>query len=124
MRYDCSDLIGLPYKLGSDGSNGTIDCIHMVYAALRRMGIKTPQFNPTWYNASARVIYRDLKAWGRQINSPQYDGDVLLILEAGRPIFAVAWETGIIYINQQTEKVAWSTEQAFTRYRCFRTKEI
>ncbi len=46
---DCADLVGMRYKLGADGSNGEIDCIHLVYTVLERLGIPTPAFNDGWY---------------------------------------------------------------------------
>ena len=103
----CADLIGLPYELGADGSNGKIDCIHLVYAALKDMGISTPVFNPDWYEASWRGIARDLLLWGRRVKEASYDGDVILLQQDSKA-FAVTWSQGVLYINRQMQRVAWS----------------
>lgn len=107
---DCSDLIGLRYRLGADGTNGEIDCIHLVLLALDRMGIPRPEVNPQWYDERPFLICRDLLRWGKRIEQPQYDGDVML-LRTERPTFAVAWQTGMLYINQPAEVVSWCRMQ-------------
>ena len=66
---DCSDLIGLPYRLGADGSDGHIDCIHLCYVALERMGIDAPAFKQSWYEASKWEVCRDLMRWGFGLKS-------------------------------------------------------
>lgn len=119
---DCSDLIGLRYRLGADGSNGEIDCIHMVYTVLDRLKIATPPFNPAWYDAGWRQIARDLLSWGHRVDFPAYDGDTLLFRQ-DLASFAVAWQTGILYINPQTERVNWCLVSSVTGYRCFRSRE-
>ena len=53
--YDCGDLVGRPYRLGADGSGKEIDCIHLCYVALERMGIKAPAFKQSWYTDSKVV---------------------------------------------------------------------
>ena len=95
------DLIGRPYRLGADGTgpDGAIDCIHLVYVVLERMGIPTPEFQADWYNQSVRQYGRDLLKWGTRVDEPQYDGDVLL-LDQGDPVFAVVWSKGCLYINK------------------------
>lgn len=118
---DCSDLIGMPYELGADGSNGKIDCIHLCYTVLDRIGIAAPPFNPAWYDSGKHRILRDLLKWGYRIPAPKYDGDILLLPEQ-HWAFAVTWQTGVLYINQRTQAVAWSLARAFTKPRCFRTK--
>jgi cell wall-associated NlpC family hydrolase len=50
---DCADLVGLRYRLGADGSDGEIDCIHLVYTVLERLDIARPEFNDDWYSASS-----------------------------------------------------------------------
>jgi hypothetical protein len=117
--YVCADLIGLNYELGSDGSNGKIDCIHLVYAALADLGIPTPPFKSSWYTASWRAIARDLLKWGRRIDEAAYDGDIIL-LHQDRKAFAVTWSQGALYINRQMEKVAWSPLTALPPYTAFR----
>lgn len=117
--YGCDDLIGKSYCLGADGSDGAIDCIHMVYTALADCGIPTPAFKPGWYDASWRSIARDLLAWGRRVPQATYDGDVLL-LKQDRKAFAVAWSQGVLYINEQTQKVAWCRIEQVSDYYAFR----
>jgi len=109
------------YRLGADGTNGEIDCIHMVYAVLDHLGIDTPPFNPSWYEASKWQVVRDLMAWGDRAVEPLYDGDILLLAQDSWA-FAVTWQTGILYINRHLERVAWSSVQSVGRHHCFRTK--
>jgi hypothetical protein len=117
----CVDLIGRPYRLGADGTDddGAIDCIHMVYFALDDMGIPTPEFDLHWYKASKYEIAKSLLRWGRRIPKASYNGDVLL-LRQDRPIFAVAWSQGALYVNPTTEKVAWCRIEALLTYHAFR----
>lgn len=116
-----NDLIGKPYELGADGSGAAIDCIHMVYKALESLGIKTPPFNADWYTASNHSILRDLLRWGYRVDSPAYDGDV--VLSKQRPAaFAVTWQTGLLYINQDLKAVAWCPIGSLPIQYCFRTK--
>ena len=117
---DCSDLIGLRYRLGADGSGGEIDCIHLVYVVLERLGIGTPELQPDWYTASWRTIARALLTWGKAVNQAEYDGDVLLLMQDTKA-FAVTWQTGILYINSQLGRVAWCPTSSITNYRCFRS---
>lgn len=118
---ECSDLIGLRYRLGADGTNGEIDCINLVYEVLRRCQIPTPTFKLEWYESDWRSIARDLLLWGRRIPEPAYDGDVLLIRQDAKA-FAVTWQSGILYINRQTEKVNWCTLRALSGQPCFRSR--
>ena len=118
---DCSDLIGMPYRFGADGSDGHIDCIHLCYQALERMGIDAPPFKQSWYEASKWEVYRDLMRWGLRVKKPAYDGDILLLPQQSWA-FAVTWQKGILYIGPMTQKVQWSLVRAFTTYHCFRTK--
>ena len=60
---DCADLVGLRYRLGADGSDGEIDCIHLVYTVLERLDIARPEFNEDWYSASSYKVLRDLLRW-------------------------------------------------------------
>jgi len=116
---DCSDLIGLRYRLGADGTGGEIDCIHLVLTALDRMAIPRPAVNPEWYGERRFLICRDLLRWGKRIEQPQYDGDVIL-LRTERPTFAVAWQTGMLYINQTSEVVGWCPIKHLPSYHGFR----
>lgn len=121
MQSDCSDLIGLRYRLGADGTGGEIDCIHLCYKALERMGIDPPPFKQAWYECGKWEICRDLLGWGFRVQKPEYDGDILLLPQQSWA-FAVTWETGILYVNRTNERVQWSTAQPFMTCPCFRTK--
>jgi cell wall-associated NlpC family hydrolase len=117
--YGCVDLIGMRYRLGGDGTAREIDCINMVYIALRDMQIETPPFDQSWYNASWRTIARDLLRWGRRVPSATYDGDVIL-LRQDRTAFAVTWSQGALYINEQNQQVAWCPLTALPPHVAFR----
>lgn len=117
------DLIGKPYRLGADGSDpdGALDCIHLVYTVLDRLGIATPMFDPSWYDGNKIQILRALLRWGVRIDRPQYDGDVLLLPQAAAT-FAVSWSHGCLYINQHLMAVAWCPLLDRPNCRCFRMK--
>jgi hypothetical protein len=97
---ECSDLIGRPYTYGG------FDCIHLVYEVLERMEIPTPPFDDHWYEGNRIQISRALLTWGKRIDRPTYDGDVVLLSDE-QLAFAVVWQAGILYINQRVEAVAW-----------------
>lgn len=115
------DLIGRPYRLGADGTDDEIDCIHLVYTVLERLGIQTPPFDSHWYSASRTRIARDLLRWGRRIESPAYDGDVALLPQEAAA-FAVTWQNGLFYINRDLGKVAWCPIGTALKCHCFRTR--
>ena len=117
------DLIGKPYRLGADGTDpdGALDCIHLVYTVLGRLGITTPEFDPSWYDGNKVQILRALLRWGDRVEQPQYDGDVLLLPQTAAT-FAVSWSQGCLYINQHLKAVAWSPFPVHPSCRCFRTK--
>lgn len=117
------DLIGKPYALGADGSGNAIDCIHLVYAVLDRLAIATPAFNNAWYQAGSRHILRDLLIWGVRISVPRYDGDVVLLHQTP-VVFAVTWQSGLLYINKDLKAVAWCPIGTMPILYCFRTKSI
>ena len=96
----------MPYRLGANGRDGEIDCIHLTYAVLRELKIDTPPFRDDWYTASKWSIARDLHRWGRRIQRPIIDGDVLLLAE--ERAFAAAWQSGILFITRTSNRVAWS----------------
>jgi hypothetical protein len=121
VACSCSDLIGRPYRLGADGSGDEIDCIHLVYEVQRRLGIAMPPFNAGWYEAGKWQVTRDLLTWGERVGEPLYDGDILLVPQDGWA-FAVTWQTGILYINRQLEKVAWCPTQSLASRHCFRSR--
>lgn len=117
------DLIGRPYRYGADGTDpdGALDCIHLVYEVLERLGIQTPPFDPTWYTSSATTIARSLLQWGSRISCPAYDGDIAVLLQPSTA-FSVTWQTGILYINRHLSQVAWCPIGTLQTYHCFRTK--
>ena len=115
------DLIGRPYRLGADGSGEEIDCIHLVYTVLDRLGIETPPFRQDWYAASRITIARDLLHWGRRVAQPTYDGDVALLPQEVAA-FAVTWQSGLFYINRDLQQVAWCPIGALPTCPCFRMK--
>lgn len=113
------DLIGKPYRLGSDGADGCIDCIHLVYIVLDRLNIPCPSFNPAWYDSDWRVILKALRTWGARIDKPSYDGDVVL-LSHSKFAFGVVWQNGILYISDPLKAVSWSVIPALTICRVYR----
>lgn len=115
------EIIGKRYELGADGSDDAIDCIHLVYAVLADLGITAPVFKPSWYDAGPHTILRDLLRWGKRVDSPLYDGDVVLLHQTPAA-FAVTWQTGLLYINQDLKAVAWCPIGTLPIRYCFRTK--
>jgi hypothetical protein len=114
-------LIGLRYRLGATGQDGEIDCIHLVYAVLERLGIAAPEFNADWYTASSITVARALLAWGNRLSKPKYDGDVLVSAQIPWA-FSIVWQQGVLYINRQTERVQWCQLAAISNCHCFRMK--
>tara|TARA_B100000902_G_C27220755_1_gene869550 strand:+ start:973 stop:1347 length:375 start_codon:yes stop_codon:yes gene_type:complete len=119
---DCSDLIGLRYKRGADGTNGEIDCINLCYVVLKRLEIETPPFDTSWYEESKFKIFRDLYSWGVRIDRPAYDGDIILIPDKTGFNFAVSWQKGILYCNPHQKIVNWCLAQSFKKLYCFRSR--
>ena len=112
----------MPYRLGGDGSDGAIDCIHLVYRVLELLEIDTPEFNEAWYEMPTRAVLRDLLRWGKRIGETAYDGDVIL-LPADNWAFGVRWNDGILCVTQQTERVTWCpTDHVTGTVHCFRTR--
>ena len=119
---DCSDLIGLKYRLGADGTGGEIDCIHLCYICLDRLGIVAPPFNDAWYHSSRRLILRELYGWGYRVHKPRYtDGDILLIPQDSWA-FAVIWQQGVLHADRYLKVVKWSTPRMFSKLHCFRKR--
>ena len=113
----------MPYRLGGDGSDGEIDCIHVVYATLACLGIETPDFKQSWYQASDRQILRDIAHWGDCVDEPKYNGDVVLI-NTDQVVFGVVWDQGILVVSSMTKRVLWQPLgrlKPLIRY-CFRMK--
>ena len=99
----------MPYVLGADGSRGSIDCIHLVYEALRVMKIPTPPFKTRWYETPAKEIMRDINHWGIRIASPTYDGDVSILPDSETGwAFGVTWCSGLLHINRAVMAVNWA----------------
>ena len=117
------DLIGRPYRLGADGTDpdGALDCINLVFVVLDRLGLPRPSSCEAWYEG--KRIGRDLLTWCRRIGQPEYDGDVLLLLQEPTA-FAVYWDDGCLYINQHLKAVAWCPIGTVPSYRCFRLKSV
>ena len=109
----------MPYRLGGNGSDATIDCIHLVYEVLHDLGIPTPAFRQSWYEYPWVDIYRHLLRWGKQVERPTYDGDVCL-LGSEALVFGVAWQSGILCISQQAQRVVWCPIAAVEVSRTFR----
>lgn len=122
VAASCFDLIGLRYRLGADGSNGEIDCIHLVVTVLDRMGIPRPAITQQMYEADGRRIARWLFEWGVRVTQASYDGDVLL-LPADNRAFGIVWNGGILSIEQLSETVQWSPLRNWCACPCFRTKD-
>ena len=99
-------LLGLPYRYGADGSDGTIDCIHLVYEVLDDLQIPVPTFNNHWYGMQKFGYARDLLRWGKRVKDSPYNGDVLLF-SGQHPMFGAVWQQGAIYINQASNSVSW-----------------
>ena len=51
-------------------------------------------------------------SWGFRVKTAEYDGDILLLPQQSWA-FAVTWQNGVLYINRQSEKVAWSSVRLF-----------
>lgn len=122
QTFGCRDLIGLRYVPHANGENGEIDCIFMVYAALRSMRIPTPPFNTDWWTANPEVILRALSEWGYRITRPDYDGDVLVLpdQETGWS-FGVVWQTSFLHINRQRKRVVASPISDLPKCRIYRS---
>lgn len=117
----CSDLIGMPYVLGADGTKGSIDCIHLVYRALAVMDIPTPPFKASWYELPTKEILDDLTGWGNRIASPTYDGDVSLLPDSETGwAFGVTWASGILHINRMVMAVNWCPIDSVPTTRSYR----
>lgn len=112
----------MPYRLGGNGSDNTIDCIHLTYAVLQESNITAPPFKQSWYDDSKWTIARDLHRWGVRVCAPKMQGDVL-ILPSDRA-FAAVWQDGILYIDRISNRVAWSPLTTFPNSLCFRSREI
>jgi len=118
----CSDLIGLRYQFGANGENNEIDCIHLVYKALKYMGKNPPPFKDDWYTTTSSIsIARDLLSYCTKVDKPEYDGDVVLIPQ-NTWSFGVVWHTGLLYINAESERVAWCPLDNLNKCRCFRLR--
>jgi hypothetical protein len=118
---DCVDLVGLKYRLGATGKDGEIDCIHLVYTVLERLGMATPEFDQNWYTASRTTVARALLRWGNRVTEPGYDGDVVVIGQAPWA-FSIVWQQGVLYINTELGVVSWCSLGQLKRFHCFRMR--
>lgn len=100
------DLIGLSYRLGADGTDGTIDCIHLCLEVRGRLNLASPPINPHWYSMNRRAILRELLTWCYRIEQPSYDGDVILFPQEVHT-FGVLWQQGALYIDRYLQAVQW-----------------
>lgn len=116
------DLIGRPFRLGADGtdSDGAVDCIHLVYIALERLGIPCPTFDPDWYTAPRRTVVQALREWGNRTRKPEYNGDVVLLPHRNYA-FGVTWQNGILYTAAYIKMVTWAPLSALPRTHCYRS---
>ncbi len=127
MKVDLADMIGTPYVYGET------DCIHLVLTALDRMGIEAPDLNRDWYEMPARKWGKDLIRWGMRIDTPAYDGDVIVCPD---PIgFSVVWNDGALLICKARQAVHWlplslmsnlycRTSDNSSRFSVFRSRNI
>jgi hypothetical protein len=113
----------MPFRLGADGSDGYIDCIHLVYTVEKRLGIPTPEFQADWYTAPRKPVLRALYKWGDRACDGGYDGDVVLAPQNSWA-FGVAWQQGILLISPLTERVVWCPLASLSSVYFFRTKGI
>jgi hypothetical protein len=111
----CKHLIGRHYQYGGD------DCIHLVIDALNSMGMNPPEVASAWYTMTTRDILIELQTYCERIKAPVYDGDIAL-LAAKPPTFGVAWQSGILHINQLTLAVDWKPLAHFSIRRSYRMK--
>jgi cell wall-associated NlpC family hydrolase len=115
------DLIGMEYRLGADGSNREIDCIHLCYRVLADLGIPVPAFKQSWYETDAREILKDINAWGIRVSYPHYNGDILLLPDSYRGwAFGVVWQNGFLLINRLTNQVNWCPSSVVQPKRIYR----
>lgn len=112
----------MKFRMGGDGSDGTIDCIHVVYAVQKALNIPTPKFNPNWYTMSRRMVLRDLYEWGYRVSDGGYDGDVVLMPQNSWA-FGVVWQQGILLISPSSERVIWCPLSNLSSGHFFRMKE-
>ena len=48
---------------------------------------------------------KDLLKWGRRIDQPEYDGDILV--QPNPRGFSVVWQAGVLHISPLTKAVHW-----------------
>ena len=114
------------YCLGGDGTAGEIDCIHMVLVVQQELGITAPAVNAEWYAGNRWAIYRDLLNWGKEIEQPTYDGDVI-VWPGDDWAFGVVWQGGLLLLNRKIERVQWSPlamTSSLTGCRYFRSRKL
>ena len=116
VSYRLSELLGMQFVMGADGTNREIDCIHMCLYALDQFNIPRPELDPQWYQTGAMTHLRAMRKWGKRIEKPIYDGDILWCGGLG-PTFAIVWDQGILHINQLSKSVNWCPLGNLSNYR-------
>ena len=83
--------------------------------------MRPPAVKKAWYTMTPRQVLRELAEYCDRIDRPAYDGDIT-VLAANPLAFGVTWQTGILYVNQQTQAVDWKLAHALTIRRSYRMK--
>ena len=119
VSYRLSELLGMQFVMGADGTDRKIDCIHLCLYALDNFKIPRPDLDLRWYETGAMTHLRAMRKWGRKIKQPTYNGDILWV-GGGGPTFAVVWDSGILHINRQSETVNWCPIGKISNFRAYR----
>lgn len=116
----CERFLGMRYRYGGDGSDGYIDCIHLVYGCLQVLKVPTPKFKQSWYGASAREVLKDINSWGIRIDRPRYDGDIIVLPDPETSwSFGVTWRTGLLTVHP-SQRVIWTPSTLVPISRAYR----
>ncbi len=108
----------MPFRLGGDGSDGTIDCIHAVTAGLNDLGIPTPFIEPSWYESGPKVHLKALLQWGERVTDNR-DGDVVWV-RSERPTFGFIWRQGCICVIPPMDRLGWVNLKSLPNFRTYR----
>jgi hypothetical protein len=108
----------MPFRLGGDGSDGTIDCIHTVKAGLKDLGIPMPAIKTTWYEAGANIHRQALLQWGERVEDTK-DGDIVWV-RSEQPTFGFIWRQGCICVIPPLEQVTWVNLKSLPSFRTYR----
>jgi len=88
---------------------------------MQAMGLDAPSDQPDWYSLGIKGILREVKKYGDEVDTPAYDGDVVL-LASDPPALGVKWQDGILYLNRLTGRADWKPLLALTILRSYRMK--